>query len=420
MSRHPQPPRPAPRDYTLDIDRLDHQLAAFTLRRQEAGPTPPCLAEAVEELATTVEELHAINADLAASQQAAIEGQRRYQELFDGVPEAYLVTDAHGLIQEANRPAAHLLHIDRAQLAGLPLGVFIAPHMRRSFQAQLAWLRHGAEVREWVVGVQPRHRPEVTVVCQVAPALDADGQLIGLRWLLRDLKAQRQVQETLEQRVRDLTTELAQAQGALVAMRERAALRERELHHRVNNHLQIAASLLGGQGHGLQDPHARTVLQACQGHLRTIALLHELLSRAGEGERLALGSYLRRLALLLFKLYGIDRERVRLTLEAGTVVVAVPTALACGLLVHEVLANVLRHAFQGDQVGAVAIALREEPAGRVTLTIGDTGVGVPMDLEAHEADGLGLRLVRALTEQLHGTLVVARDQGTCVTLRFPI
>src|SRR5262245_19324384 len=333
MSRRPHAPRFTPQDYTPDID----QLAALILRWQGVAPTPPSLTEAVEELTTTVEELHAMNEDLTQSQQAAIEGQRRYQELFDGIPEAYLVTNVHGLIREANRPAAHLFNIDRAHLTGLPLAVFVVPAMRTAFRAQLAWLQDGSEVREWLIRVLPRHQPPVSVLCHVAPALDTDGQLIGLRWLLRDFQAQRQAQETLEQRVRDLTTELAQAQGALETTREQAALRERELHHRVNNHLQIAASLLGGQGHGLQDPHAQTVLQACQGHLRTIALLHELLSRAGEGEPLALGSYLRRLTLLLFEAYGIDRERVHLTLEADTVEVAVQTALPCGLLVHEVL-----------------------------------------------------------------------------------
>jgi PAS domain-containing protein len=129
MSRRPRTPRPAPHDYTPDIDRLHYRLAALTLRWQGVVPIPPSLAEAVEELATTVEELHAMNEDLTASQQTAIESQRRYQELFEGVPETYLVTDVHGLIQEANRPAAHLLHIDRAHLTGLPLAVFVAQEM---------------------------------------------------------------------------------------------------------------------------------------------------------------------------------------------------------------------------------------------------------------------------------------------------
>src|SRR5262249_22988535 len=143
MSRRPRTPRPAPHDYTPDIDQLHHQLPTLMLRWQGLAPTPPFLAEAVEELSTTVEELHAMNEDLTASQQAAIEGQRRYQELFEGVPEAYLVTDVHGLIQEANRPAAHLLHIDRTHLRGLPLAVFVGPAMPSAVREKLAWVLYG-------------------------------------------------------------------------------------------------------------------------------------------------------------------------------------------------------------------------------------------------------------------------------------
>jgi PAS domain S-box-containing protein len=420
MSRRPRTPQSTPYDYTPDIERLHLQFATFMLPWQGVAPMPQSLTEVVEELTSTIEELHTINEDLTASQQAAIESQRHYQELFDEVPEAYLVTDLQGLIQEANRMAAHLLHLDRSQLFGLPLAVCIAWEERRAFRTQLASLQNGSEVCEWVLRVQPPHQPAVQVACHVAPARDREGRLIGLRWLLRDLKTQQQAQETLEQQVRDMAMKLVHANRALQALQDRTELRERELHHRVRNHLQIAASLLDGHSHDLQDPHAQTVLQTCQGHLRTIALLHQLLSRAGEGERLALGSYLRRLALLLFETYGIDRERVHLTFAADPVEVTVQTALACGLLLHEVLSNTLQHAFPGDQAGTVAITLGAEPPGEITLTIRDTGVGVSMDLEAREADRLRLRLIRALTEQLQGTLVVARDQETCVTLRFPV
>lgn len=420
MRRRSRPPPPAFHDYTPDIDGLQLRLTAFMLRWQGVTPMPQAVAEAVEELTTTLEELQAMNQDLALSQAAALASQQRYQELFEGVPEAYLVTDVQGLIQEANRPAAHLFNVDRAHLTGLPLAVFIAQDMRASFRAQFAWLRTGAEVREWVVGVQPRHRPTVTVVCHVAPALDGAGALIGLRWLLRDLKPPPPQEATVEPQGRDLTAALAQANRALQATQERTELHRRELHHRVRNHLQIAASLLNGRAHGLQDPQAQAALQACQAHLRTIALLHELLSHAGEGEPLVLGDYLRRLALLVFEAYGIDRARVHLTLEADAVRVAAPTALACGLLVHEVLSNSLQHAFPGDQAGTVAVTLQGAPPGQVALTIRDTGVGVPTDLQVREAEGLGLRLIRALTEQLQGTLVVTRDQGTCVALRFPL
>ena len=258
------------------------------------------------------------------------------------------------------------------------------------------------------------------MVCQVAPALGDGGALIGLRWLIRDLKALRQACEPLERQVSDLRMELTQAQGVLESLRKQVALRERELHHRVRNHLQIVASLLNGTGHDLHDPQAQTTLQACQTRLRTVALLHELLSRAVKGEILALGPYLRLLALLLFEVYSVDRQRVPLTVEADTVEVVVQSALACGLLVHEVLSHRLSQAFQSDQAQIVAIMLRATPPGQVTLTIRDTGVGIPMDGQVREVQGLGSPLIRALTEQLQGTLVVMHEQGTRVILRFPM
>jgi PAS domain S-box-containing protein len=419
MSRRPRTPQPEPHDYTPDIDQLHHRLTALTQRWQGVAPTPPSLAEAVEELATTIEELHAINDDLTQSQQATIESQRRYQELFEGVPEAYLVTDLHGLIREANRPAAHLFNIDRSQLAGLPLAVFIVQDMRRSFGSQLAWLRNGVEVREWVVGVQPRHRSAVTVVCHVAPALDADGAPVGLRWLLRDLKAQPQVQDTVEPRGLDRTIELAHANAVLQAKLDQAVLHMRELHHRMRNNLQVVSSLLDLRAKDLQDPRVSAMVQECQGRIRAMALVHKHLYLAGDVQRLALGTYLRRLALQLFEAYGIDRERIPLVLRADDVEVGINTAVPCGLLVHEVLANCLQHAFPAQQGGVVMVTLEAEPAGQVTLTIRDTGTGVPADLESGDGQSFGLQLIRALTEQLQGTLIVRRDGGTCVTLRFP-
>jgi PAS domain S-box-containing protein len=413
-------PLPPPHAYTPDIDRLHQQLTALTARWRGVAPLPPSLAEAVEALATTVEELHAINEDLTRSQQAALETQQRYQELFEGVPEVYLVTDLQGVIQEANRTAAHRLHLDRSQLAGLPLVVLIACDMRRSFQTQLAWLRNGAEVREWVIRVQPRHRAAVPMVCQVAPARNVAGQLIGFRWLLRDLTASHQVQETLEQRVRELTAALTHAQETLQAMRDEAEVHKREFNHRMKNHLQVVASLLNWRAQDLQDLRACTLVAACQGRLRAIALVHELLSRAGDVERLELGAYLRRLALLLFEVYGIDRERIRLTLQAAPVTMALDTAIPCGLLVHEVLSNCMQHAFPGDQGGDIAITLRAEPAGEVTLTIRDTGIGLPAGFDDRQENSFGLHLIRGLTERLQGTLVFTHGHGTCVTLRFPI
>jgi two-component sensor histidine kinase len=193
-----------------------------------------------------------------------------------------------------------------------------------------------------------------------------------------------------------------------------------EVHHRMKNHLQVVSSMLDLHSEFLQDPRARAIFEACQGRIRAIALIHELLHRPGDPERIELGHYLRRLAVQVFQAYGVDCERVRLTLQADTVIVDVNAAMPCGLLVHEVVSNCLQHAFPAQQTGEVSITLRAGPAGQVTLTIRDTGVGLPEDLDVRQAETFGLHLLRGLTEQLRGTLVFTSDGGTCVTLRFPL
>jgi PAS domain S-box-containing protein len=409
MRRRPRPSQPPSHDYTAEMDLLHHRLAASMLRWQGEAPMPQSLAEAVEELTTTVEELHAINDDLTQSQRVALETQQRYQELFDGIPEAYLVTDLAGLIREANGAAATLFHLDRTQLLGFPLAALMARDSRPSFRTQLAWLRNGAEVREWVLRVQPRHRSAVPVVCQVVPARDVRGELNGFRWLLRDLTARQQAQEVLEGRVRELTAAL-----------EHAALREHALHHRMKNDLQVVTSLLNGQAEEIEDSRARTLVEACQGRIRAIALVHDLLHLTTDAGRLHLGSYLRQLVLQLFEVYGVDRTRLHVTLDADAVSVGVDTAVPCGLFAHEVLSNCIRHVSPGHQPGHIGITLRAEPVGEVTLTIRATGVELPTDWDVRQAGSFGLRLIHALSEQLHGTLVVTRDKGTCVTFCFPV
>ena len=68
----------------------------------------------------------------------------------------------------------------------------------------------------------------------------------------------------------------------------------------------------------------------------------------------------------------------------------------------------------------MAITLQAGLAGQVILTIRDTGIGLPADLDVHHAESFGLHLVNMLTEQLHATITLAHDGGTCVTLTFPV
>jgi two-component system cell cycle sensor histidine kinase/response regulator CckA len=86
---------------------------------------------ALEELHTAEEELRAQNEELLTANERVTAERQRYLELFQDAPVAYLVSDIHGIIQEANRAACELLHRPDKFLRGKPIAIF-APEAERA------------------------------------------------------------------------------------------------------------------------------------------------------------------------------------------------------------------------------------------------------------------------------------------------
>jgi PAS domain S-box-containing protein len=210
-------------------ERLD------TLRRQ-VGPWPEQplpwieaieeLSTALEELGVAQEELHQQNEELIAARHEVESERRRYQELFDFAPDGYLVTAPGGVIQEANRAAVALLNAHPDFLVGKPLVVFVQDQDRKTFVTLLTHLEAGkpAQGQEWELYMQPRDRAPFPAALTVAPVHDTDGELTGLRWLLRDITSSKRAQER-EQLLRQVADDRERIAGLVqVLHRERDTL----------------------------------------------------------------------------------------------------------------------------------------------------------------------------------------------------
>ena len=89
-----------------------------------------------------------------------------------------------------------------------------------------------------------------------------------------------------------------------------------------------------------------------------------------------------------------------------------------GLILNELLTNVMRHAFIGKARGKVAVTFRVDE-GRAVLVVHDDGLGLPDSIDFENSPSLGLRLVRVLSKQIGGTVRAERERGTKVTVEFP-
>lgn len=200
----------------MNADVLDQQieLAQQRLRAlsQQAGRSPEekgVLDEALEqlsialyELRVTSEELRHHADELASSRQALEAERQRYQELFDFAPDGYLVTDAVGIIVEANRAAATMLGVRQDFLVGKPLAGFLAVDERAEFRRLLDRLQHHDDIGRVELLLEPRDAPIFPAACTVAPAQDPAGRLAGLRWSIQDLTKLKHAEEQVLQSAR--------------------------------------------------------------------------------------------------------------------------------------------------------------------------------------------------------------------------
>ncbi len=226
---------------------------------------------------------------------------------------------------------------------------------------------------------------------------------------------------------RDIT-ERKQAEEHLQAALKEKEILLKEIHHRVKNNLQVVSSLLKFQTEGIQDARTLELFRDCQNRIKTMSLIHESLYQGKNVGAIHLEGYLRSLTVSLFRLFTEQTTSIDLLLDIEEVELDIDTAIACGLIVNELLSNSLKYAFpvkrreelhrQGKHL-EIHIRFVSHTEHEWSLCVSDNGIGFSEHHDPSQATSLGLQLVYLLTRQLKGTMVWDRCEGTRFTLTFP-
>ena len=389
------------------LQRITMLEASEAITEEERDAAEAALRQRTEEL-------------IATSQQLATLVQR-YHALFALAPDGYLVTDAAGVIAEANQAATLLLGSTLEELLGTPLLVYVAPADRQAFQTQLARLRQQARVQDWeLTFAPPRARPfpaDLTVtVGHVVHETQAT-----LHWLVRDLTARKQ-QEAERRRTETLTLLGTLAAGVA---------------HEIRNPLAsifLQADLLGEDLQTLPEA-LRASMQETLGAMHTgctrlQAIIEDYLSLARlpslQGVAADVGAFLEAFTQELRPLCAA--RGITLALEG---VATLGTGVFHPSTLRRALVNLAHNALEAMTEGGT-LTLRGERTGvSLTVRVQDTGSGIPAEAipllftplrtTKLQGTGLGLFVVQQIVEAHGGTLAVesACGVGTTFTLTLP-
>ncbi|MCX6873725.1 MAG: response regulator [Verrucomicrobia bacterium] len=243
----------------------------------------------------------------------------------------------------------------------------------------------------------------------------------ALDYVVKSPEAFAAMPQTVERALREwkLLQQHKQAEAAqLQSLHEKEALLM-EIHHRVNNNLQIISSLLRLQANKIDHPGATAALLDMQHRVRSMALIHEQLYDSQNFTAIDLAAFLRHLTNQLFRSLVLNPRTIQLHFELAPVHLKMDLAIPCALLVNELLTNAFKHAFPAGRSGELRVTLQPHADGHGwRLCVADNGVGLPPDLDLNDLTSLGLQLVTDLTRQLGGRLQLGAGPGAVFELEF--
>jgi PAS domain S-box-containing protein len=178
----------------------------------------------------------------------------------------------------------------------------------------------------------------------------------------------------------------------------------RETHHRIKNNIASIQSLLSLQARATTNAEALGALQDAAGRVAGMRVLYDRMLMADRYQEAALSTYLGGLVDSVVSLLAgethvvVEKRFEEITLSSRVL-------FPLGLIVNEIVTNMVKHAFAGRESGTVRISASRE-GEQVTLVLEDDGSGLPPGFKIETSEGFGLTLVRMLCDQLEARLAV--------------
>lgn len=215
---------------------------------------------------------------------------------------------------------------------------------------------------------------------------------------------------------RDIT-DRKKAEEQLKSSLEEKIVLLREIHHRVNNNLQIISSLFNLQSNYV-DENSKDILVVSQSRVKSMAMIHEKLYQSPDMASINMKDYIKSFVSGLFSLYMMKTGVIDLIMDVDDIKMGIDTAIPLGLIINELVTNSFKHAFPDEKEGGwIKISLTKDD-DLFALNIADNGVGLPETKKSENKKSLGLQLVSNLVNQLDGTLMINGEDGTEVKVLF--
>ena len=309
------------------------------------------------------------------------------------------ITDQDGYIQYANPAFEAQYEFSVDEVIGK------TPRILKSGEQDDAFYEHfwdtilSGESAEGVMINQTKDGENVNVHCSTNSIIDSDGHHIGFIAIQDNITKRVE----MEKKIR----ESLQEKNVMPA----------EIHHRVKNNLAIVSGLLELELHENDDKRTIGHIRKSQTRIKSVAIVHEKLYESKNLSNINLREYVEELTETIRANWIEDNSTITFDLSIDEVDININQAIPFSLIIHELITNAIKHAFDSNQNGRIEVEIYES-SNQINLRISDDGDNVPSGFDIEASQKLGLTLVQILCKQLEGTLTFDTTGGLTDRLSF--
>jgi PAS domain S-box-containing protein len=338
---------------------------------------------------------------LKRSEEALRKSEDYLSAVFDSLSDAVFVDDADtGEIIDVNRSMCEMYGYTYDEALRTPIGDLSQGEPPYSQNEAMEWLRKaresGPQRFEWFAKRKNGEIFSVEINMRFA-VIGGENRFVVTA---RDITERKQSEERIK---------------SLLAGKE---LLLNEVHHRIKNNMNTIKGLLTLQLTAEDNPSAAASLRDAESRVQSMIMLYDRLYSTENFRELSVKEYLQPLAGEIVGSFP-NFAKVKIETDIEDFVLNVQTLSPLGIIINELLTNMMKYAFTGRESGVIKLSAFMR-GNRASISLRDNGVGLPESISFENSTGFGLELVNMLVMQIGGSIRIERGEGTRFVLEFTV
>ncbi|MFD1143506.1 PAS domain S-box protein [Larkinella insperata] len=361
--------------------------------------------------------------------------EEKYRGIMNRMELGLLEVDNNQVIRQAYDRFCQMVGYSEEELIGQRANDLLVPDEFKTFQGQQQKLRDEGGANSYELQLRRKDGTPIWVIVSGAPILDEQGEVVGSMGIHYDISERKQLEQEL-------------AKAKLVA--EDARHTEKQFLANMSHEIRTPLNAILGFSNLLGSTALSSEQKEYVDYVRTagknlLTIVNDILDISKiEAGMLPLESIpfsICSLADSIRTMLDASARDKGLFLRVATGPDLPPVVLGDPTRLTQILLNLLSNAVKFTKYGGVAVSIEktgvQDESARIRFTVEDTGIGMEKDVLPHIFErfrqasdfttryyggtGLGLNIVKSLTEMQGGWITVASEagKGSCFTLEIP-